>query len=347
MMPQEWPIAASADERNGPARAAGPSRLRTVRIDFFLEPTERLTEQERALMTAMLRRLVGDIASEIRAALPPDWAGANEDEVALVNILSRAGLLDDVELISRLLRGADEERIGSAARSRTGRGDARAIQGLVSHPNAEVSAAAMGVILARGRRRDRFGQCLLAFDDLPPEAGECLVHAIAAALRKPLAVAHGGAAVDSELSRAAAALIGKQDPARSLDSLTGSLVAALGEAEALTEELLLASAREGEIAFLGEVVGRRARISGGVALDELLSGDPARLVAVLRLAELSRELFAAVLGSLGDLLGIEDAGAAIEAFDAVAAEDLQAAASWLAAPARYRAALNLLGSSDG
>ena len=70
MMPQEWPIAASADEREEPARVAGRTRLRTVRADFFLEPTERLTEQERALMTAMLRCLVGDIASEIRAALP-------------------------------------------------------------------------------------------------------------------------------------------------------------------------------------------------------------------------------------------------------------------------------------
>ena len=161
MMPQEWPIAAAADERDGPARVAGQGRLRTVRVDFFLDPAERLTEQERALMTAMLRCLVGDIASEVRAALPSGWAGANGDDAALVNRLARAGLLDDAGLISLLLRRADEERIGSAARSRTGRGDARAIQGLVSHPNAEISAAAMGVILARGRRRDRIrpGPC--------------------------------------------------------------------------------------------------------------------------------------------------------------------------------------------
>jgi len=43
MMPEEWPIAASAANRNGPARRAGRGRLGTVRTDFFLDSTERLT----------------------------------------------------------------------------------------------------------------------------------------------------------------------------------------------------------------------------------------------------------------------------------------------------------------
>ena len=62
MMPEEWPIAAPVLDRNAPARGAGRGRLSTVRADFFLNPDERLTEQERALMTAMLHCLVGDLA---------------------------------------------------------------------------------------------------------------------------------------------------------------------------------------------------------------------------------------------------------------------------------------------
>ena len=63
MMAEEWPIgAAPGDAAPAPARGAGRDRLHTVRADFFLNPAERLTEQERALMTAMLHCLIGDIA---------------------------------------------------------------------------------------------------------------------------------------------------------------------------------------------------------------------------------------------------------------------------------------------
>ena len=71
MVPEEWPIAApAADPMVVPARHAGRARLDTVRQDFFLNPQERLSEQERALMTAMLHAIVSDIADELRVALP-------------------------------------------------------------------------------------------------------------------------------------------------------------------------------------------------------------------------------------------------------------------------------------
>jgi hypothetical protein len=73
MMPEEWPIAASAADENAPARRAGSERLATVRADFFLDSDERLSEQERALMTAMLHCLVSDVADELRAAVPSGW----------------------------------------------------------------------------------------------------------------------------------------------------------------------------------------------------------------------------------------------------------------------------------
>jgi uncharacterized protein DUF2336 len=347
MMPEEWPIAASAADRNAPARAAGRGRLSTVRLDFFLNPSERLTEQERALMTAMLHCLVGDIAGEIRASLPAGWAGANDDDSAMVEALTRAGLLDDPELMALLLRRADEERIGTAARARSGRREARAIQGLVSHHNGAVSAAAMALILARGRRRDRFGQCLLGFDDLSREAADRLVHAIAAALRHDVAAAAGPAAADTELAGAAGRLLDRQEPARSIEALTATLVALLDEAGALSDELLLACAQEGEVGFLAEVLGRRGGIAGTVALDELLSGKPRQLIALLRVAGLSRELSAGLLASLGDLLGIDDPGAAIGIFDAMGAEEVKAAASWISAPAAYRSILEALGNGNG
>jgi hypothetical protein len=221
------------------------------------------------------------------------------------------------------------------------------VQGLVSHHDGAVSAAAMALILARGRRRDRFGQCLAGFDDLPRETAERLVHAVAAALRPDLASARGAAAADSELASAAGRLLDKQELARGIESLTAALVAVLDERGGLTDELLLACGQEGEVGFLAEVLGRRAGIPGTVALDELLSAEAAPLMALLRLAGFSRELSAGLLASVGDLLGIDDPGAAIGVFDRMSADEVRAAASWLAAPADYRSALEALGSRNG
>src|SRR5437870_5179626 len=134
MMPEEWPIAATADEHDAPARSAGRDRLATIRADFFLDPAARLTEQERALMTAMLHCLVGDVADEIRAHLPKGWAAANDlSNLDVIDALTSSRLLDEPALMALLLRRADEERIASGARVRSGRHDARVLQGLVSH----------------------------------------------------------------------------------------------------------------------------------------------------------------------------------------------------------------------
>ena len=347
MMPEEWPIAAGEAERNAPARAAGRGRLATVRLDFFLNPAERLTEQERALMTAMLHCLIGDIAAELRALLPAGWAQANDDDAAIVEALTSAGLLDDPALMALLLRRADEERIGTPARARTGRREARVLQGLVSHESAPVSAAAMALILAKGRRRDRFGQCLLGFDDLPSGTADRLVHAIAAALRADVAASHGPAAADSEISTAAARFLRGRDSSRSVEALTVALVELLDGAGHLSDELLLACAQDGEIGFLSEAFGRRGGIGGSVAFDEFLSADARRVMALLRIAGLSRDLAAGLLASLGDLLGIADPGGAIGVFDRMSPDEIQASAICLSGSPYYRSALDMLGTRNG
>jgi len=348
MMPEEWPIAASAADRNAPARKAGRGRLATVRADFFLDSAERLTEQERALMTAMLHCLVGDIADELRAALPAGWAAANdEDNASLVRQLTAARLLDQAGLMILLLRRADEERIGSAARARSGRREARVLQGLVSHENGAVSGAAMALILARGRRRDRFGQCLVDFDDLPIETAEALVHSIAAALRQEIAATRGGAAADGALSAAAAQLLARHDDSKGVDELIAMLVDLLEESGEPTDELILTAGQEGEAAFVAQVLARRAGIAGALALDELLSGDAQRVMALFRVAGFSRELSAGLLAGVGDLLGIADPGAAIGIFDSMSRDQVDAAATWLTTSSDYRAALDMLGGSRG
>jgi hypothetical protein len=205
----------------------------------------------------------------------------------------------------------------------------------------------MALILARGRRRDRFGQCLVGFDDLGAASAEALVQAIAAALRLDLVGARGAAAADREISGASARLLARRDPQRSIDALVGTLVRVLRDAGALTDELVIAAGQEGEVGVLAEVLGSGAGMSGDLALDELLSGDASRAMALLRISGFSRELSAGLLAGVGDLLGIADPGAAIGVYDAMTDDQLNAARSWLASSPNYRASLEALGNARG
>jgi hypothetical protein len=347
MMPEEWPIAAPVTERSAPARVAGRGRLSTVRIDFFLDPAERLSEQERALMTVMLHQLIGDLAAEIRAALPAGWPGANDEDAGLIERLQRTGLLDDPELIALLLRRAEEDRIATTARARSGRREARALQALVSANHSALSAAAMALIIARGRRRDRFGHSLLAFDDLPDGVAERLVHATAAGLRQEISVGRPQPTVDAELGQAAVRILANRDESRSADALMAALAALAEEADALTDDLLLACAREGEIGFIAAVLARRTGCQTSVAFDELMRADARHVMGLLRAARFSRDVAAGFLASVSDLIGISDPGAAIAEFDRTGADEAEAVAARLSSPPAYLAALGALGSDHG
>jgi hypothetical protein len=296
----------------------------------------------------MLQCLVSDIADAIRAALPSGRIAANDEgDAALVEALTASGLLDEPGLMALLLRRADEERIATAARARSGRREARVLQGLVSHDYGAVAAAAMALILARGRRRDRFGQCLVAFDDLPEVSAEHLANAIAAGLRHDLAAARGPSVADAELAEASDIVLGGHDSERGIESLTAALVHFLDEGGGLTDDLILAAANEGEIGFVAEFLARRAGIPIDSTMDELLSGDPTRLMALFRVAGASRQLSAGLLGGIGDLLGITEAGEAIALFDRMSEDEVRAVRSWLGTAPTYRTALDRLGGKRG
>jgi hypothetical protein len=348
MMPEEWPIAASAGDHAAPVRRAGRDRLSTIRVDFFLNPGERLTEQERALMTAMLHCLVCDIVDELRAALPNMPVPANDEgNLALIDILTQAGLLDREGQVRMLLRRADEERVATGAKSRAGKRDSPILQGLVSHRDGAVAAAAMVLIIARGRRRDRFGQCLLHFDDLPHNDAAALVCALAAALRREVASAATAADADRLLSAAIGQVMARHDPGNSVENLTATLVRLLDEESELSDDLIAAAAVEGEMNFLAHTLARRCGISGDVALEELFSADGKRIVTLMRMGGLKRETAAALLAGIGDLLGVNDPGRAIMEFDRLTDADVANSLSWVSADPLYQQAVAALGGDNG
>jgi hypothetical protein len=349
MVPEEWPIAARAADRTvQPARHAGRARLDTVRRDFFLDPEQRLSEQERALMTAMLHAMVSDIADELRSALPANSAVANDDDNGeLVAELTAARLLDQPPLIELLLRRADEEQITTAVKARSGRRDGRLLQTLVSDESASISAAAMALILARGRRRDRFGQARVEFDDLPAETAVALTQIVAAGLRRRLLANVDKQTADRQLALASSALLARHDEDKRLEALAAALIRLLDEQGRVDEDLIAAAAEDGEVVLVAQALARRAGIGGEDAFDLLLGGEGASLMLLLRRAGASRELAARLLAGPGDLLEIADAGRAIARFDSITQEEVDSAREWLRLDPSYRSALAALGQDHG
>jgi hypothetical protein len=346
MVPDEWPIASPSDDGRYPARSAGRRRLPTVRSDFFLDPRDRLSEQERALMTAMLAELLDAIAEEIRAAVPANFLPANDDgSQELLRGLTTAGLLDQVDLIALLLRRADEERVANAVRARSApRGGF--LQGLIAEDDDGISAAAMALILARGRRRNRLGQPRIECEDLPEHLAKNLAYAVAGALRQKVAEV-GSKDGHGHFGKAALAFLDRRDAGKAPERLTADLAKILNETGRLDEQLLTSASEEGDVAFLASALGERAGITGAAAWDYLADGDDGRLVLLLRLAGVSREFTARLLALLGDLVGINDPGTEIARFDAISTEQVQSVREWLQLDPEYRAALRAMGDESG
>jgi len=345
MMSEEWPIAAEAADRPvKPARPAGRDRLATVRHDFFLNPAARLSEQERALMTAMLDDLIATIADEIIAALPNglDTLGAEGND-ELIARLWASGLLDRPTLVGLLLRRADEQRLSGTLHLRQSPGRPPLVQRWVADQDGDLAAGAMALVIARGRRRDRYGQGRLLFDDLPAEEAVALVNAVAAALRAPLP---DHPAIDRALADGANALLARHDEGERIDAMLAGLVRHLETAGRLDDALAEDAAGEGEIALLSAMLARRAAVPEELAWDHLVAGGEGRLVLLARLAGLARPTAARLVAELGALTGVTDPAADMARFDRLGAEAIEDTRGEWRLPTAYRDARERLSRSN-
>ena len=338
MVPVEWPLAAlAADPPVDSAHARGSRRLASVRRDFFLDPAHRLTEQERALMTAMLHDLVGVVAGEILAALPANGADA-PDAAALATQLSACGLLDREDVVSLLLRRADEHRIATAFAGRAGSRKLPLLPRLVGDGDAAVAAAAMALVVARGRRRDAFAQPRIELNDLSAGEAACLALAIGAALAE-----NGDRPA---LAAAAGAVATGHSPADSLDSTVIGLIDAL-EADSRAEDAMIeAAAQEGEASLLAALLARRAGISFETAWGYLIGGQDEGLALLARMAGLARPTAARLIAEFGALSGasVEEE---IGRFDSFDDDEVKAALDWWQLPPDFRSASAALGQARG
>jgi len=347
MMPVEWPIAAgAADFRVQPARRAGRDRLPVVRLDLFLDDRARLTEQERALMSAMLGALVEQVADEIRLGLAPHLLAAGEGRrEATVPELWRSGQLDRPALIELLLARADEQLIAAACRDPRRDGAAATVEQLVGDEDGSVAGAAMALAVARGRRRDRFGRLGLEFDDVPAEEAVHLVYLVAAGMRRQI---EGEAVeIDEAMANAALQLLARHDEGRRVEMRLAALAAALFDARGPDDGLVATLASEGDAALLAAICAVRAGIAPATGWALLVNDGARDAMQLARLAGLARPTAAALVAALAEPLLWGEPSEAIAWFDASSAAEIEAARRWWRLPEAYRDSLSLIGGGDG
>ncbi|MCL6740053.1 hypothetical protein LZ518_02745 [Sphingomonas sp. RB56-2] len=333
----EWPLAASAADRPvDPARPrVGRDRLGVAMADFFLDEGSRLTDEERALIAAMLRGLVGDIVDELVAGLPAMLAAqADRGREGLYRRLRAAGLMERQGLVALLLRRADEQQLSARADPRH-----PTVASLVSDDSAPVAEAAMALALARGRRRDRFGRMSVEFDDLDAEDAVALVHAVAAGLRDALTED-----ADEALGSASHGLLSRHDEGRRLEAAVAALARVLDAQNRADDVLVRRVAEDGDASLLVGLLARRAGIDQLDAWNFFTGGDAMMLA---RLAGCDRTAAAQMLAAFEPMAGASAAERFIDRYDSIDDAAVERCRRWLRLDPHYRAARDALEPGNG
>lgn len=337
MMPVEWPIVAPAATRVlAPARMARWGRLDSVRADFFIDDTHRLSEQERSLMGAMLADFLDQTLDELLAMLPPLLSARIEpSRQRIAGQLWEEGSLAENGLVALLLRRSDEQRMMVGGR-RMAEGSGLVDQ-LVADPDEGIAVAAMALTVGRGRRRDRFGRIGIELDDLDRADAEQLIYRLAATARTVSGLESGDA--DAELSKAAERLAARHDSGQSLDSLVETLARTLEAAGQATAEAIDAYCREGEASLASALLATKAGIEPSTGWCLMIEERADGLMLLARLAGIERSSAARLIATLGESLGITDPAVAIAQFDAMPATEVEERRRWYRLARPYRDAL--------
>ncbi len=310
--------------RSGAARA----QLAHAITDLFLPAAQRLTDQQRALMTDVLGRLLGTVEMEVRrhlvealarspASQPDLEARLASDSIEVARpILERSSVVRSPALMDIVIQCAEEHRMAIALRETVSppltealaeRGlkgsEDDVLEGLIRTEDPVLSRRAMELLVAESKRNGQFQQPLLTQNDLPADLAQEVYWWVAAALRRHILknFVIDQAVLDPMLERAAKRAMVEYDDTQSVQSRALQLARRLNELGELTDGFLLRTLRQGRLSLFTAAFAARAKIAFNTVWRIVTDPASESFIVLAKAVDVSRDATASLVIVLGEL----------------------------------------------
>jgi uncharacterized protein (DUF2336 family) len=235
----------------------GRKRLVAVVNDIFFADHTALSDYERALITDILHRMIGDLIEPVREALAAQLEKAGRSDRRIIDAL----LQDDIEMTAPVLRTTGDVASDWGA----GAGESDFVKNLLDHGDPRIADSTMAFLVEQAATVDGFQEPVLRRSDLSDRLMKRILLWVLAALRQHLLERFDCdmTQLDDAVEAATADLTGKIAEERNAadGSATVSLAKLLRDSGMLPPPALVQLLRQGEvglfIAVLGEMTGLR------------------------------------------------------------------------------------------
>ena len=270
---------------------AGRKAFADALSDIFVADGTEMTDDERTLMYDILRRVIEDIETAMRAEVsrnlaelpdtPRDLAKilANDEIEVAYPILTLSSVLLDEDLIEVARNRTIEHQVAIAERPDisemvsdvlVGIGEETVITALLKNPSARIASATLEYVVEESRRVDAYQDPILRRTDLPPALAARMVMWVSAALRQYILDNFDidEELIDDALETTAMDIINSAPPPASRKS--SELAGVLEREGELSPELLITALRDGEMSLFVALFERMTGLGSELIMDILL-----------------------------------------------------------------------------
>lgn len=257
----------------------GRSRLVQIVGDLFFDGTDVLSENERALMTDILRQLIHDVEMSVRRELADRLAGefdappelvmalANDTIEVAHNILLNSDVLQDLELIEIIQHQSYEHHLSIAARSKVSEAVSDAlvetdnpevIVTLIENEGAEISDNTLEYLVNQSKTTESYQRPLLERPEFGQNLAKRMYWWVSAALRQHIVANYkvDPTELDQKIESTIKDLLDDQGVSDNVGEIdmgsiqqASELASRLASRNAITPMLLVQTLRKGEVSM--------------------------------------------------------------------------------------------------